>query len=202
MFPPTDHNLRQMEEAEGKKAKIYRIGRSLEHGLVHKTTSTDTIHIPAGCIHYVLTIEGGLIYAMDFLTPESAKALASVLLCEYEESDPAWRKEIFENFLRAVELGLENNKQIPATLAAWIKVQEAVREWTEVNRQWAAKACAIWGRFFETKRAKSAASCPCGSSQLAQGLEEHFRAEHMFPQFKRPQPTKRGRKRARPSSTN
>jgi hypothetical protein len=71
VFPPTPHNLKLMSSAEGQKAKLMRIGRRLEGGLVFKTTSAESIYLPVGCMHSVFNLHGGFLVAIDFNTPNS-----------------------------------------------------------------------------------------------------------------------------------
>ena len=170
----------QLKQAEGRKAKLRRIGKNLQHGLIHRTTSSDVIYLPIGCMHYVLTIRGGFIIAIDFRSPDSSKTLASLILSGLYKSDTSWQQEMFGNFLKSVELGLSNN-QISNALYSWIRAQDPIKEWAERNKHWKKDASKIWDSFFQSTLSKDA-SCPCQTVEFNQSLEEHFRAVHMFSQ--------------------
>lgn len=165
-------------QAEGRKAKLRRIGKDLEHGLIHTTTSFDVIYLPIGCIHYVLSTHGS--FLIDFIAPESSWALSSLILSGLDRSNISWQKGLFENFCRSIELGLNYN-QISGALSSWIRIQEPIKEWAEKNIGWKKDASKVWDSFFRSTLSKDV-SCPCETVESNQSFEEHFRAVHMFSQ--------------------
>lgn len=71
LFPGTTRNLSLMKGEDGLQAKLARIGGLLEGGAIVRTTSSDALYIPAGCIHAVFTIRGGFLAAVECTTARS-----------------------------------------------------------------------------------------------------------------------------------
>ncbi len=57
-----------LEESGWAEAKVRQSWKHLGDGLVLTTNSTEAIHLPAGCIHAVITLEGSSLVATDFTT--------------------------------------------------------------------------------------------------------------------------------------
>ena len=131
-----------------------------------------------GCLHYVISTHGGFLIAIDFIAPESSKALAALISSGVERSTVSRQKGLFENFSRSIELGLNNN-QITTALSSWIRVQEATKEWAERNDHWKKIVSKVWDRFFRNGLSQDVL-CPCQMVEPDESFEEHFRAVHMF----------------------
>lgn len=133
-------------------------------------------------MHYVVSTHGCFLIAIDFIAPESSKALSSLILSGVDRSNESWQTALFGNFCRSIELGLNNN-QISNALSSWIRIQDPIKEWVaaEGNNGWKKDASKMWDSFFRSRLSKDA-SCPCQNVEFNQSLEEHFRAVHMFSQ--------------------
>ncbi|CZT10695.1 uncharacterized protein RAG0_15104 [Rhynchosporium agropyri] len=121
VFPPTVKNIGLMKRVDGQRAKLTRIGRSLEGGLVFTTNSNEAIYLPAGCIHAVITFEGGYLIAIDFVTPLSSRPLSTFV--------------DFENL----------------AIASWIATLENINRYAKDFPNWKRRAIKIWDDFFMQK---------------------------------------------------
>lgn len=190
MFPPTPNNLSHMQLAGAQGRKLAAIGPNLEGGLIIRTTSSDAIYIPVGCIHAVFTIHGGFLLTMEFATPKSVRALSSLLNSEFDcFKDPYSQKELPQQFIEAVNLALTTNQR-EIGLKAWIDMEKRVRRWNLVDldaakkvkerqKLWKKGIRKMWDAFFQNLQPRDMA-CPCGQMELGQHLKEHFRGAHDF----------------------
>lgn len=176
-FPPTEKNINLMAKADGQKAKLVRIGKKLEGGIIYQTTSANAIYLPAGTLHSVFTLRGGFLASIDFITPKSSLALSSLLAGDIDQLAPeSFRKELFARYLASVELGLDNKKESLA-LSSWIKAFERIIEYKITDEEWRAKALRMWRDWFRTVGSKKV-TCPCGN-QGAEKLKRHLLTAHL-----------------------
>ena len=87
MFPPTRKNLHLMRIADAQRGKLARIGKDLEGGLIFKSTSSQALYIPVGCIHAVFTLHVGFLLSIEFSTPDSVPVLATLLNSDFDRFD-------------------------------------------------------------------------------------------------------------------
>ncbi len=179
LFPPTTLNLTLMKEAEGQRAKLQRIGKSLEGGIVATTNSDQAIYLPAGCIHAVVTIQGGFLISIDFTTPLSSKPTAALITAGLDDgiSSPSFQKEVFDRLLASVDHGLSNKKEHLA-VDSWISVLGKIQEYGKSRQAWKKQGTKVWDEFLATKRGKDMV-CVCGEQGKAK-FPEHFRREHLW----------------------
>lgn len=175
-FPPTEKNIDLMAKADGQKAKLVRIGKKLEGGIIYQTTSANAIYLPAGTLHSVFTIRGGFLASVDFITPRSSLPLSSLLAGDIDQLAPgSFRKELFARYLASVELGLDNKTESLA-ISSWIKAFERIIEYAKTNEEWRAKGVQMWRDWFGTMGSKKI-TCPCGN-QGAETLKRHLWTAH------------------------
>ncbi|KAH7407296.1 hypothetical protein BKA64DRAFT_775092 [Cadophora sp. MPI-SDFR-AT-0126] len=179
VFPPTIKNLGLMKKADGQRAKIDRIGKELEGGLVLTTTSEEAIYLPAGCIHAVITLEGGFLIATDFTTPLSSRPHAAMINCGLDDSGAAstFQRQVFRRFLSSVDYGL-SFRQENSALSSWIGTLEKIRSYAKEYPDWKKAANKVWDDFLMKKEAKETV-CPCGKQGKAKFVD-HFKRVHMW----------------------
>jgi len=178
VFPPTSHNLKLMSSAEGQKAKLTRIGRKLEGGMIFKTSSAESIYLPVGCLHSVFTLHGGFLVSIDFITPISCHALSSLLTHGLDQvGSPSFRTELFARFLSSVDLALQNKEMI--AVESWINALERVREYSDENGDWKKEATKNWNEYFLTASAKKK-RCPCGEQGPDESFKSHLGKMHLW----------------------
>jgi hypothetical protein len=179
VFPPTVQNLKLMASAEGQKAKLVRIGRKLEGGLLFKTTSAESIYLPVGCIHSVITLHGGFLVAIDFNTPKSCYAFSALLSAGLDKvGSPSFQNEVFDRYLASVDLALYN-LQCVSGISSWIDSIERIREWVEESPAWARKATKVWDEFLATPRGRKT-KCPCGKQTTKDKFQGHLKKRHWW----------------------
>ena len=177
VFPPTAKDLQLMKKADGQRAKLDRIGSQLEVGLTFTTSSTEAIYLPAGCIHAVITLEGGFLVAVDFLTPLSSKPHSAMILAGLDDSGAAsqFRQEVYRRFLSSADHGLAF-RQEALVLSSWIEALEKIRRYAKESPKWKAAATKVWEEFF--KKAKEGV-CACGKQGKTRFVD-HFKKNHMW----------------------
>ncbi|KAL2073111.1 hypothetical protein VTL71DRAFT_10435 [Oculimacula yallundae] len=181
VFPPTEKNIGLMKKADGQRAKLVRIGKNLEGGLVFTTNSDEAIYLPAGCIHAVITLDGGFLVAIDFVTPLSSRPLAAVINAGLDDSGAGdtFREEISARFLSSVDYGLSYRYEDLA-ITSWITTLEKSRQYAKESPIWKKKANQIWNEFFEEKKKKGEKIiCVCGEQGNAE-FEGHIKGVHMW----------------------
>lgn len=188
-----------MQQAEAQRSKLARIGKCLEGGLIYKTTSTEALYVPIGCIHAVFTIHGGFLVTMEFNSPMAAKVLSALFLSGFHvRKDPYAQAELPGEFIEAVALALREN-QVLLGIEAWISVKEHILRWADTSEDrheatrnefwierrlgWKKKVTETWNEFFSSIHSQKVV-CPCGDMEAGESFREHFRAEHMFVKFK------------------
>lgn len=188
LFPPTDHNLSLMKQAEGQRAKLARIGPQLEGGMVFRTDSTQALYLPIGTLHAVITTQGGFLISFEFSTPTSAKASASMINHGLDDEigrttfyDTAYQERIWDRFLMSIDIGLSSHAVARSTaLAAWVSSSERITEWSLRKPAWAKNALRVWKDFFEYVPLLRINNerCPCGKAE-GKALGEHFLMAHI-----------------------
>lgn len=107
IFPPTSHNLELMKAKLSQNAKLLRIGHQLEGGVVCETAGGQAVYLPAGCIHAVLTLEGGFLASLDFTTRESVQAFGRYIAKDlYRALDEESQRNCFFSYLEFLEVAL------------------------------------------------------------------------------------------------
>jgi hypothetical protein len=179
VFPPTAHNLGLMASAEGQKAKLVRIGRKLEGGLLFKTTSAESIYLPVGCIHSVFTLHGGFLVAIDFGTPKSCQAFSALLTAGLDQvGSPSFQNEVFARYLASVDLALKKPQGVRG-ISSWIDSIERIREWVGENPAWAKEATKVWDEFLAMPRGRKT-KCPCGKQTTKEKFQGHLKKRHWW----------------------
>ncbi|KAH9206302.1 hypothetical protein DL95DRAFT_469762 [Leptodontidium sp. 2 PMI_412] len=179
VFPPTTKNLKLMKQADGQRAKLDRIGKNLEGGLVFTTNSEEAISLPAGCIHSVITLQGGFLIATDFTTPLSSKPYTAMINAGLDDSGAAetFRLEVFKRFLSSVDYGLACKHEVLA-ITSWIGTLENIHPYSNDNPSWKKAAFKVWDEFFKKKETKELV-CVCGHQGKAK-FGDHFKRAHMW----------------------
>jgi hypothetical protein len=200
-----------MQDADSHRSKWVRIGRYLEGGLIYKTTSSDAIYLPVGCIHAVFTVRGGFLVTIEFGTPDSVRVLSSLFNSHFDQfKDPYAKAELPSQFIESVDLALKQNRAI-AGLKAWIDMEDRLLRWadnsedsnsTTKNKEWISRrqgwkneVTRIWNSFFAST-ASDKLACPCKKMGHNQSLEVHFRAAHLL-DTAFPRPKRRGGKNSK-----
>jgi len=166
-----------MQKAQGQKAKLARIGKELEGGLIFKTDSSHAVYLPAGTLHAVFTLVGGFLAAIDFITTTSSFPFSSLIKLSLDGSGD-FQVSVFDRFLSSLSLGLDNNRVMEA-LRAWLNVSERAAEWAEANAGWRKSAREIWSRFLASPPSQlKDIVCPCGEMEEGATFKAHFMAAH------------------------
>ncbi|TVY91606.1 hypothetical protein LAWI1_G002569 [Lachnellula willkommii] len=176
-FPPTHHNLELLSSVEGRKATLVRIGRSLEGGVIFRTTAEDAVYLPVGCLHTVFTLVGGFINTLDFVTMESSKTFAAMFSSGFNQPNGSsvFETECFDRFIASIGLAV-SHKGVAGAVLAWLDAFERIRDYAAGDKVWRREATKVWDRFLATDSAKKLV-CPCGARE---SFPEHFRAEHLW----------------------
>ncbi|KAK0117247.1 hypothetical protein ONS96_013080 [Cadophora gregata f. sp. sojae] len=179
VFPPTARNLGLMKQADGQRAKLDRIGKELEGGLVITTDSDEAIYLPAGCIHAVITLQGGFLIAIDFTTPLSSKAYGGMINAGLDDSGAAskFQEEVFRRLLSSVDYGM-TLRQESLALDSWIRALEKIRGYANDCQKWKKSADRFWEDFLKKNDAKGIV-CVCGKQGKAK-FGDHFKRIHMW----------------------
>lgn len=167
-----------MYTQQGRKAKLHSIGPSLEGGLIFQTTSSKAVYLPVGTIHAVFTTTGGFLHALDFTTPESSKTYAPLFVQGIDRVDEGFRGDCFRFFIRAVELGLDNQRE-GMVVRAWVDANERIREYGTKDKEWQRWAMVIWEDYLGRREVESL-RCPCGRGLGDCVFPVHFRIEHLW----------------------
>ncbi|CZT44029.1 uncharacterized protein RSE6_04150 [Rhynchosporium secalis] len=179
VFPPTVKNIGLMKRVDGQRAKLTRIGRSLEGGLVFTTNSNEAIYLPAACIHAVITFEGGYLIAIDFVTPLSSRPLSTIVDVTLDASGAAntFREEVMARFLVFVDYGMSCKFENLA-IASWIATLENINRYAKDFPNWKRRAIKIWDDFFMQKKG---GEIICAYGDHGKGnFIAHFKEVHMW----------------------
>ncbi|EPE30493.1 hypothetical protein GLAREA_03460 [Glarea lozoyensis ATCC 20868] len=184
-FPPTANNLDLIAREEGRKAKIRRIGKKLEGGVIFETTSEHAVYLPVGCIHAVFTTTGGFLNAMDFTTPDSVGTYALLFNAKIDRKNSSFGDSCFNYFGNSVELCLDeglDSQNAEVAVKAWVEATERVLDYAEDDRklvtEWKENCMVFWNHFLEKYQTQKLA-CPCGKSKKGEFVE-HFREKHLW----------------------
>jgi hypothetical protein len=177
-FPPTAKNLELFAKAEGQKAKLARIGKHLEGGIMYTTTSENAIYLPVGCLHTVFTLSGGYLIAIDFNSPKSCGTLASMISFGLDLSggmSNSFQQAVFSRLLASVDFALNNNV-VQMGLSAWIAAQNRISDFKLGNEAWELESEKMWEEWFCGPFAKKV-TCPCGK-QVKESFKVHWMKRH------------------------
>lgn len=142
-------------------------------------TSSHAIHIPLGSMHWLLTIKGGFLITIDFITPTSAKTYSALLSADLDRVDGGrYQNVYFDRFLSSVELALDNNRALLG-IDSWVKSFDRIEEWAGENLAWSRKATKMWNKFLKNPESKKIL-CPCGKTGQNQSFQEHFKCHYNF----------------------
>jgi hypothetical protein len=184
-FPPTANNLNLIAREEERKAKIRRIGKQLEGGVIFETTSEHAVYLPVGCIHAVFTTTGGFLNAMDFTTPDSVATYPLLFKLKIDRRNSSFGDSCLKYFKDCVQLGLDeglDSHNAEVAVRAWVEAGERVLEYAEDNSQlvieWKRDCMIFWDDFLGKPKTKKL-ECPCGNLKKGEFVE-HFREKHLW----------------------
>jgi hypothetical protein len=165
-----------MQTVGTQRAKLVRIKRQLEGGIVVSTTASEAIYIPPGCIHATFTLQGGFLIAKDFTSAKSLTAIASYLLHGLDQTLPSEARSVcYDWFERCLDVCLSSG-EISIALEAWLRSQKQLAAWAASNRLWRTNVRRIWERHLHDQ---IFCDCPCGIQKRTMALSQHVLATHL-----------------------
>ena len=109
-WPPLEHNLKLLDDEPPGPERLTHIFDRLEEGRCVIVSSTTPLYLSSGCIHAVVTLRGGFMYAGNFMTPNNSSAFIRSLRVSpafVRRYDDPGRRGLTTNLLNQVEIGLE-----------------------------------------------------------------------------------------------
>ncbi|KAJ9634776.1 hypothetical protein H2199_008825 [Coniosporium tulheliwenetii] len=119
LYPPESHNLDLYYSHAGQDSKFLNLYSRLKDGIFVVQTSEQTIYLPAGWIHAVYTLKGGLVPGTMWSTAESLSVTAEILKREIKAKTASYSLAV--SFLQSCQVALESHN---ADLQ-----QRVAREW-------------------------------------------------------------------------
>ena len=178
MFPPTDHNLELMKAELSQNAKLLRIGHQMEGGVVGETTGGQAVYLPAGCIHAVLTLEGGFLVSLDFTTRESVSAFGRYIAKDLHRAlDEESQRNCFFSYLDCLEVALYNQRVLTAS-ESWLTLEASLQQTASRDLEWRQAAKKCWTKFFADMESIELI-CPCGKAGMEESFADHMKANHL-----------------------
>ena len=139
-WPPTEHNLKLLDDEPPGPERLSRIIDQLGGGRCVVVCRNNPLYLSSGCIHAVVTLRGGFMYAGNFMTANNGTAFIRTLRLSpafVDRYDDAGLRGLFANLLDQVDTTL-------GRLSCWHSlIAELIKSWPIIER---------YGRKTEKKR--------------------------------------------------
>jgi len=139
-WPPTEHNLKLVDDEPPGPERLSRIIDQLGGGQCVVVCRNNPLYLSSGCIHAVVTLRGGFMYAGNFMTANNGTGFIRTLRLSpafVGRYDDAGLRGLFANLLDQIDTTL-------GRLSCWHSlIVELIKSWPIIQRV---------GRKTETKR--------------------------------------------------
>lgn len=130
-WPPTEHNLKLLDDEPPGPERLSRIIDRLGGGRCVVVCRNKPLYLSSGCIHAVVTLRGGFMYAGNFMTANNGAAFIRTLrLCPafVDRYDDAGRRGLFANLLDQIDTTL-------GRVSCWHSlIAELIKSWPIIQR--------------------------------------------------------------------
>jgi len=130
-WPPLEHNLKLLDEEPPGPERLSHILNRLEGGRCVIVTSKTPLYLSSGCIHAVVTLRGGFMYAGNFMTANNGEAFVRSLRLSpafVRQYDGPGLRGLMANLLDQVDITLKR-------LSCWRPmIAELIKSWPTIDR--------------------------------------------------------------------
>ena len=130
-WPPTEHNLKLLDDEPPGPERLSRIIDQLGGGRCVVVCRNNPLYLSSGCIHAVVTLRGGFMYAGNFITANNGTAFIRTLRLSpafVGRYDDAGLRGLFVNLLDQIDTTL-------GRLSCWHSlIAELIKSWPIIQR--------------------------------------------------------------------
>jgi hypothetical protein len=130
-WPPTEHNLKLLDDEPPGPERLSRIIDQLQGGRCVVVCRNNPLYLSSGCIHAVVTLRGGFMYAGNFMTANNGAAFIRALRFSpafVDRYDDAGLRGLFANLLDQIYTTL-------GRLSCWHSlIAELIKSWPIIQR--------------------------------------------------------------------
>ena len=130
-WPPTEHNLKLLDDEPPGPERLSRIIDQLGGGRCVVVCRNKPLYLSSGCIHAVVTLRGGFMYAGNFMTANNGTAFIRTLRLSpafVGRYDDAGLRGLFANLLDQIDTTL-------GRLSCWHSlIAELIKSWPIIQR--------------------------------------------------------------------
>ncbi|KAH0563244.1 hypothetical protein GP486_002189 [Trichoglossum hirsutum] len=185
-YPPTDRNIREFASSTGTQGRLIRVGPKLEGGLLARQRKGQTIFIPAGALHAVLTLDAtaGLVPGITFTAWETMRVpLRYAKHLAVEQPDHEQLADVLNCYLQHLDEALhsDHNPARASAVSIWISHQELLETVILPNSALRQRAAKIWQQFFRANPDYGKGGiCPCGKDVQGTPFDVHMWESHLL----------------------
>jgi hypothetical protein len=130
-WPPTEHNLKLLDDEPPGPERLSHIIDQLGGGRCVVVCRTNPLYLSSGCIHAVVTLRDGFMYAGNFMTASNGTAFIRTLRLSpafVRQYDDAGLRGLFANLLDQIDTTL-------GRLSCWhSSIAELIKSWPIIQR--------------------------------------------------------------------
>lgn len=130
-WPPTEHNLKLLDDEPPGPERLSRIIDQLGGGRCVVVCRNNPLYLSSGCIHAVVTLRGGFMHAGNFMTANNGPAFIRALRFSpafVDRYDDAGLRGLFANLLEQIDTTLGRH-------SCWHSlITELINSWPIVQR--------------------------------------------------------------------
>jgi hypothetical protein len=130
-WPPTELNLKLLDDEPPGPERLSRIIDQLGGGRCAVVCQNNPLYLSSGCIHAVVTLRGGFMYAGNFMTANNGTAFIRTLRLSpafVDQYDDAGLRGLFANLLDQIDTTL-------GRLSCWHSlIAELIKSWPIIER--------------------------------------------------------------------
>lgn len=130
-WPPTEHNLKLLDDEPPGPERLSRIIDQLGGGRCVVVCRNNPLYLNSGCIHAVVALRGGFMYAGNFMTANNGIAYIRALRLSpafVDRYDDAGLRGLFANLLDQIDTTL-------GRLSCWHSlIAELIKSWPIIQR--------------------------------------------------------------------
>ena len=130
-WPPTEHNLKLLDDEPPGPERLSRIIDQFGGGRCVVVCRNNPLYLSSGCIHAVVTLRGGFMYAGNFMTANNGTAFIRTLRLSpafVDRYDDAGLRGLFANLLDQIDTTLGRS-------SCWHSlIVELIKSWPIIQR--------------------------------------------------------------------
>lgn len=130
-WPPTEHNLKLLDDEPPGPERLSRTIDQLGGGRCVVVCRNNPLYLSSGCIHAVVTLRGGFMYAGNFMTANNGTAFIRTLRLSpafVDRYDDAGLRGLFANLLDQIDTTLGRHSCWHSLIA------ELIKSWPIIQR--------------------------------------------------------------------